>query len=76
MSAHEYAFDVILSAVVRVHSETEGTARASIAGALDAAALNAVFHYGNDELKVTEVSVVLGDSNEPYLFEVDDVPFE
>ena len=69
MTVHEYAFDVTLSAVVRVEADTEVSARKAIMQVLDAASLNVVLRGGNQTVRITEASAAFDHPGDPALFE-------
>ena len=71
MSEHEYAFDVTLSAVVRIKTTSEQTARAAMRRLLDCAGLNVVLCDPIVKLRITEASICDDAGHCPFLFEVD-----
>jgi hypothetical protein len=73
MTTHEFAFDVTLSAVVRVTADTEEAARRSLVRTLDATALNVDLYDEYVRIRITEASVWFDGSNYPVLFEADGV---
>lgn len=67
----EYAFDVTLSAVVRIKTTSEQTARAAMRRLLDCAGLNVVLCDPIVKLRITEASICDDAGHCPFLFEVD-----
>ena len=68
---HEYAFDVKMSALVRIKANDQEQAERALTRALDCASLKLPGQDAAGEAIITECSIDVDDADYPFLFEID-----